>query len=194
MHTPNSPRTPPPPSGYEISATTPLEAARELVRKGCTATMAFELAAKHFNTSPGSVRGLWERSGGHPDKKHGNNHLTKIQDTTLLTLVLGFSAANRPLDDDLLRQAMRSLFDVEVENRWCERWIEKHQEDLRVRKSKYLAGRRCGSTILESVHGFIAAVEAHQEHIQLGWAKGGRKRRETYFTTVARNVSKHLRP
>jgi hypothetical protein len=168
MHTPNSPKTPPPRPKYKITAATPLEAARELVRQGCTAKLAFELAADHFDTSPDSVRGLWNRSGAHPDKRHGNAHLTDQQDTTLLLLVLGFSAANRPLDIPLLRHAMLSLFDVKVGKRWCQRWIEKHADDLTLRKSKYLAGRRCDSTVLESVHAFIAAVEAHQQLMPYG--------------------------
>ncbi len=51
---------------------------------------------------------------------------------------------------------MRTLFQVDADRKWCQRWIS---ADLSPRKSKYLADKRADAGILSEVAVFIQAVE-----------------------------------
>ena len=62
---------------------------------------------------------------------------------------------------------MKNLFGTDVSYPWAQRFIQRHLDGIKTKKTKLLASKRVNIDILKSVDAFIAEVENYQEKIPI---------------------------
>ena len=140
---------------------------RQLISDGSPLSEALSQVADEFDTSPDSVRGHYYRAGGNQTRAHGNQLLTNDQSQTLLTVALAFSGANVAWNKQVLALAVKTLFDITPNSKWCRRWIKANVKALTPRKSKHLSKKRSTATMLGEVGSFLNAVEDSQQYLTM---------------------------
>ena len=140
---------------------------RQLISDGSPLSKALSLAADEFDTSPDSVRGHYYRAGGNPTRSHGKQLLSDDQNQTLLTVFFAFAGANVAWNKQVLALAVKTLFDVTPNSKWCARWIQANANALISWKSKHLSKKRSTSSMVSEVGSFLNAVGDSQRYLPM---------------------------
>ena len=133
------------------------------VDQGMNLKHASKKVAKECDKSWSAVQRLYYRHGKSKVKDHGHCTLTKEQSSILLLIIVVFSLLHEPLSVANVRDEVKNLFNVDVSSKWVEWFIEKHKDEVGLRKTKHLASKRTDDTIVDSVAELVAQVEVVRE-------------------------------
>jgi hypothetical protein len=129
------------------------------IDKGLLLKDACEFVGRQNEKSVNAVKMCYYRQGGNKTSSHGNSLLSFRQNALLLGLVLAFSAINNPLTPQELKENMEPVVGFTMSDSALYMWIERHELEIRKRKSKKLAKKRATTECLDHVAQFCASLE-----------------------------------
>ena len=130
------------------------------VDQGMQLKGACKRVGKEASKSWNSIQKHYYKHRGSDLKDHGGCTLTKEQSSILLLIIVVYSLLHQSLSVGEIQGEVKNLFEKDVSSRWARRFLEKHKDEVRLRKTKHLASKRIDNTIVESVAEFVAQVDA----------------------------------